>query len=222
MYCFLVCLNSLNLIDKDNSSTFEYPPPVFRETDSAIISQNLHSKKWFRLPGRQNYVIKCLVYPYQINLHGAKMPPECDRPFLLAQCIRPKLSVCLACGKKSTGEEEEFYDTSTKYELLENKSMEQLEKFKVYGTNAMQLHLETCLKNAFCKFRSEKSNGAKETAGAKRVCYGCKKAFESHEVWLEHCQERTCIREYLEDLLPKNKCKRKRDELKEGFSVLSL
>ena len=210
--CFLASLPSLKLIDKDNNSTFEHPPPILTKEDTAKIILSLKSRQWFRLPGRDDSVLKCRYYPYRLDFHGNMLPSECDGPFLIAQCIRPILSVCLFCGEGGDGKfsSASFLDTMTKSDLIEQKSTYQVNKFKKKGSKALQVHVVACSQAALGKQKKDLEEDAPQKNRTVKKCYGCSKRFRSHKAWHAHCKGRSCIQEYFDSILSALAKKRKR------------
>ena len=122
----------------------------------------------------------------------------------------------MICGKK-VGNDKEFDDTMTKDQLLRNKSMYQLKKFRGYGSNDMQRHTVLCLPMALCEVKSKGQEAELQETRRRKVCYACNKTFDNNNEWLKHCQSRTCIREYFDFEKFTFTKKRKRDEEKQNL-----
>lgn len=209
---FIGSLEGCCLIDKHDSATFEYPPPLPGKGSEAIefLQRKIASKDWFISPSNNRYLLKCCNFPFLCDLHGnpIELKSSTDQFYIVVQCIRPKLCVCPFCGK---GEDGEFAcsvinETMTKDEILEHGVKN---KANVQAIESLELHkhLAHCPIAAKMMKPSGWANGSNGNAGS-FSCFACKKKFNDTREWYNHCHQRVCIINTINFLL--NGSKRKR------------
>jgi hypothetical protein len=210
---FIGSLESCRLVDKHDSATFEYPPPIPGKDAESIefLRTNIASQAWFISPSNNRYLLKCSPYPFLCDLHGNPIEPKSstDMFYIVVQCIRPKLCVCPFCGKGEDGEfaSSAINETLTKDEILKL-NWGARGQMQAIGSPEFQKHLAECpIAARVVKPGDWAKSGA---VGDKLSCFACKQKFKDTREWFNHCQQRTCIINTVNFLI--NGSKRKRTD----------
>lgn len=210
---FIGSLEGCCLIDKHDSATFEYPPPLpGKDADSIdFLRSKIDSETWFLSPSNDRCLLKCCRYPFLCDLHGnpIELKSRTDCFYVVVQCIRPKLCVCPFCGKGLNGEfsSPAINETMTKDEIL-NLGVKNQEEVQAIGSLKLQEHLKSC--PIASKMASSAAWNWKEGTCPPETfcCYACQKKFNNEMEWFNHCKQRICIVNTINFLLHCSKRKR--------------